>query len=53
MRINEITQEQKVNIKCLISKCDKGKTVKDTPYLSLILEDATGCEILEFNECAD
>ena len=41
MRINEITQEQKVNIKCLISKCDKGKTVKDTPYLSLILEDAT------------
>lgn len=42
MRINEITQEQKVNIKCLISKCDKGKTVKDTPYLSLILEDATG-----------
>ena len=42
MRINEITQEQKVAIKCLISKCDKGKTVKDTPYLSLILEDATG-----------
>lgn len=42
MRINEITQEQKVEIKCLISKCDKGKTVKDTPYLSLILEDATG-----------
>lgn len=42
MRINEITQEQKVNVKCLISKCDKGKTVKDTPYLSLILEDATG-----------
>ena len=36
MRINEITQEQKVNIKCLISKCDKGKTVKDTPYFSLI-----------------
>ena len=26
----------------MISKCDKGKTVKDTPYLSLILEDATG-----------
>ena len=42
MRINEITREQKVNVKCLISKCDKGKTVKDTPYLSLILEDATG-----------
>ena len=42
MRINEIIQKQKVNIKCLISKCDKGKTVKDTPYLSLILEDATG-----------
>lgn len=42
MRINEITQEQKVEIKCLISKCDKGKTVKGTPYLSLILEDATG-----------
>ena len=37
-----MTQEQPGNIKCLISKCDKGKTVKDTPYLSLILEDATG-----------
>ena len=42
MRINEITQEQKVELKALISKCDKGKTAKDTPYLSLILEDSSG-----------
>lgn len=42
MRINEITQEQKVDLKGLISKCEKGKTAKDTPYLSLILEDQTG-----------
>ena len=39
MRINEITQEQKVNIKCLISKCDfRG------------CNGCIGCEILEFNE---
>ena len=42
MKINEITQEQKVDVQCLISKCDKGTTAKDTPYLSLILEDQTG-----------
>ncbi len=42
VRINEITKEQKVELKALISKCDKGKTAKDTPYLSLVLEDSSG-----------
>lgn len=42
MKINEINSEQKVELKALISKCDKGKTAKDTPYLSLVLEDSTG-----------
>ncbi len=42
MKINEITSEQKVELRALISKCDKAKTAKDTPYLSLVLEDSTG-----------
>lgn len=42
MKINEIQTEGKVDLKCLITKCDKGKTQKETPYLSLTLEDDTG-----------
>ena len=40
--IKDIQEPGKVTVKCLISKCDKGKTNKGTPYLSLILEDSTG-----------
>ena len=40
--IKDIQEEGKVSLLCLITKCDKGKTAKDTPYLSLILEDASG-----------
>ena len=42
MKINEINSEGKISIKALITKCDKGKTQKNTPYLSLTLEDNTG-----------
>ena len=42
LKINEINKEGKISIKALITKCDKGKTQKNTPYLSLILEDNTG-----------
>lgn len=42
MKIKDINKEGKVTLTCLITKCDKGKTQKDTPYLSLILEDDTG-----------
>ena len=42
MKINEIHEEDKVCVKVLITKCDKGRTNKNTPYLSLILEDQTG-----------
>ncbi len=40
--IKDIQSEGKVTIVALITKCDKGKTNKDTPYLSLTLEDASG-----------
>lgn len=40
--INEIDKEGKIEIPCLITKCDKGKTTKGTPYLSLTLEDSSG-----------
>ena len=40
--IKDIQEEGKICVPCLISKCDKGKTVKGTPYLSLTLEDASG-----------
>lgn len=42
MKINEISKEGKVSLNALITKCDKGKTQKQTPYLSLVLEDNTG-----------
>ena len=40
--IKDLIEEGKVSFPCLITKCDKGKTVKDTPYLSLHLEDKSG-----------
>ncbi|MDD7282168.1 3'-5' exoribonuclease YhaM family protein [Floccifex sp.] len=40
--IKDIVAEGKVSLPCLISRCDKAKTVKGTPYLSLTLEDASG-----------
>ena len=40
--IKDITEEGKVTLLCLITKCDCGKTTKNTPYLSLTLEDKSG-----------
>lgn len=40
--IKDIIEEGKIEVSCLITKCDKGKTTKGTPYLSLTLEDSTG-----------
>lgn len=40
--IKDITEEGKVKVTCLITKCDTGKTTKNTPYLSLTLEDKSG-----------
>ncbi|MFA1014068.1 3'-5' exoribonuclease YhaM family protein [Dubosiella newyorkensis] len=40
--IKDIHEEGKIHIKALITKCDRGRTAKNTPYLSLILEDKSG-----------
>lgn len=40
--INDIKEEGKYTIECLITRCDMNKTNKGTPYLSMTLEDATG-----------
>ena len=40
--IKDIQEEGKICIPCLITRCDKAKTVKGTPYLSLTLEDSSG-----------
>lgn len=40
--IKDIVQEGPITLECLISRCERGKTVKNTPYLSLALEDASG-----------
>ncbi len=40
--IKDIEKEGKIVLPCLITKCDKGKTTKGTPYLSLTLEDSSG-----------
>ncbi len=42
MKISEIKEAGKYEIDCLITKCDMGKTNKSTPYLSMLLQDATG-----------
>lgn len=40
--IKDIQEEGKVQLKALITKCDRGRTAKNTPYLSLLLEDRSG-----------
>lgn len=42
MQIHDIHEEGKIKIKGLITKCDKSKTAKGTPYLSIVLQDSTG-----------
>lgn len=42
MKINELHEEGRVVLEALITKADQGKTPKNTPYLSLMLEDASG-----------
>ena len=40
--IQDLQQEGKVVLPCLITKSDVGRTAKNAPYISLILEDCTG-----------
>ncbi|MBP3853333.1 MAG: HD domain-containing protein [Erysipelotrichaceae bacterium] len=40
--IKDIKEAGKVTLQAVIAKCDKGKTTKNMPYLSLVLEDASG-----------
>ena len=40
--IIDIKEEGKIELPCLITRCDKGKTTKGTPYLALTLEDSSG-----------
>ncbi len=40
--IQELNQEGKAVLTCLITKVDTGRTSKNAPYLSLILEDSSG-----------
>ncbi|WP_297236730.1 HD domain-containing protein [uncultured Faecalicoccus sp.] len=40
--IKDIVQEGPIELECLIARAEKGKTAKNTPYLSLALEDSTG-----------
>lgn len=40
--IQDFNQEGKVALNCLITKADIGRTAKNAPYLSLILEDQSG-----------
>ena len=40
--IKDIKDAGKYKIMCMISKCDQSKTNKGTPYLNMILEDASG-----------
>lgn len=40
--IKDIQTEGKIQLKALITKCDRGRTAKNTPYLSLLLEDRSG-----------
>lgn len=41
-KINELHEEGKVVLTCLISRADQGLTNKGIPYLTLALEDSTG-----------
>lgn len=40
--IQDLQQEGKVILSCLITKAEVGRTPKNAPYISLILEDSTG-----------
>lgn len=40
--IKDIAEEGKVSLEALITRCDRSKTQKNTPYLSLTLEDKSG-----------
>lgn len=40
--IKDIIEEGPVSVECLITRCEKAKTNKNTPYLSLQLQDASG-----------
>lgn len=42
MKINEIHEEGKISLFCLITRADQAKTQKNTPFLSLSLQDDTG-----------
>lgn len=41
--IQDLQQEGKIVLPCLITKSEIGKTTKNAPYLSFVLEDCTGC----------
>ena len=51
--IKDYTTEGKVEVTGLITKCDKGKTLKGTPYLSIILEDSSGALDCKFWNLTD
>ena len=40
--IKDIVKEGPITLECLIARCERGKTAKNTPYLSLALEDSSG-----------
>ena len=40
--IKDIVKEGPITLECLIARCESGKTAKNTPYLSLALEDSSG-----------
>lgn len=42
MKINELHEEGKAVLTCMISRADQGVTNKGVPYLTLALEDTTG-----------
>lgn len=41
--IQDLQQEGKIVLPCLITKSEIGRTAKNAPYLSFVLEDCTGC----------
>lgn len=42
MKINELHDEGKTTLTCMIARADQGVTNKGVPYLTLALEDSTG-----------
>lgn len=41
--INQMQSEGNVTFPCMIAKAEIGRTNKNTPYLTLSLQDASGC----------